>query len=493
MAGVQPLPLSYTIGRWQRVEFGSNGFADEVTDSPTVLDVLPGDGGPTVVGLHTLGGAGREAFRDEVVGPRAVPFALLVTVDWTLGDETGANLAVVPPSLDSARIFEALSNLYRAQDSSTDGGGATIEGLDGWGGAPALISASTECPVNACSFSAVGVDSDPGCGVQVSSVAACEDSECALSVDWIGYCGRPIVTSDEAGFAVVPGPFGFAWGSGRIEVGVECACGLPPEDGDGDGWSIDDGDCDDSDDEIFPGASEACDTVDSDCDGDLVDGETDLDGDSLPDCIDEDADGDSFTPGEGDCDDNDPAVFPGAPEACDVVDSDCDGDLVESDTDLDGDGLPDCVDDDVDGDGSPAIEDCDDGDAAAFPGAPEACDLLDADCNGSLVDGAPDFDFVDPHASPPQRTGATGADLRPRHPHPGGAGRPGLEPSGPGALAADRVWPVGRSQGRSPSRAVSVQGHVGGRPGLRDRRPRDDIGRGDPARGRVPEHRDRLV
>jgi len=37
-----------------------------------------------------------------------------------------------------------------------------------------------------------------------------------------------------------------------------------------------------------------------------------------------DADGDGFTPAEGDCNDSDPAVFPGAAEVCDGVDNDCD-------------------------------------------------------------------------------------------------------------------------------------------------------------------------
>ena len=37
-----------------------------------------------------------------------------------------------------------------------------------------------------------------------------------------------------------------------------------------------------------------------------------------------DVDGDGFTPGDGDCDDDDPAIWPGAPEFCDGVDSDCD-------------------------------------------------------------------------------------------------------------------------------------------------------------------------
>jgi len=43
-----------------------------------------------------------------------------------------------------------------------------------------------------------------------------------------------------------------------------------------------------------------------------------------------DLDGDGYSPGAGDCDDADPAVNPGAVEACDQVDNDCDG-MVDED------------------------------------------------------------------------------------------------------------------------------------------------------------------
>ncbi len=47
---------------------------------------------------------------------------------------------------------------------------------------------------------------------------------------------------------------------------------------------------------------------------------------------------------------------------------------------------------DADGDGSPADEDCDDTNPAVFPGAPETCDGVDQDCDGEADDGfsAPD-------------------------------------------------------------------------------------------------------
>jgi len=95
-------------------------------------------------------------------------------------------------------------------------------------------------------------------------------------------------------------------------------------DQDGDGWSQGNGDCDDMDATIYPGAPEVCnDGIDQNCDG-VVDEGTDNDGDGLTQC-------------DGDCDDGDATRYPGAVEICDRFDTDCDGD-VDEDFDLDGDG-----------------------------------------------------------------------------------------------------------------------------------------------------------
>ena len=70
----------------------------------------------------------------------------------------------------------------------------------------------------------------------------------------------------------------------------------------------------------------------------------------------------------GDCEDGDAAYFPGAAETdcADPNDYNCDGSTGFAD---------------ADGDGFPACEDCDDGAAEANPDAAEICDGLDNDCD----------------------------------------------------------------------------------------------------------------
>ena len=127
-------------------------------------------------------------------------------------------------------------------------------------------------------------------------------------------------------------------------------------------------DCDDADPAVFPGAVELCNAIDDDCDGSVDDG-IDADGDGFPGC------------GGSDCDDGDPAVFPGATEQCNGVDDDCDS-AIDEGFDPDGDGWGTCT----------ATADCWEGNALVFPGAAETADGVDEDCDGVVDEGTDAFD-----------------------------------------------------------------------------------------------------
>ena len=86
---------------------------------------------------------------------------------------------------------------------------------------------------------------------------------------------------------------------------------------------------------------------------------------------------------EGDCNDADAYVNPGAPfELCNSLDDDCDGFAGF------GLGVNDFEDDDGDGFTDDACTesgtDCDDGDPQRYLGAPERCNMLDDDCDGTV-------------------------------------------------------------------------------------------------------------
>jgi hypothetical protein len=206
-------------------------------------------------------------------------------------------------------------------------------------------------------------------------------------------------------------------------------------DDDGDGYTVEDGDCNDTDSSVYPGATEICDNVDNDCD-EAVDDGFDADGDRIADCTDncpatpnpgqEDTDQDTVGDDCDGCPNDTNKTQPGLC-GCGVADTDSDNDgtldcndscpndpnkTVPSicgcgvaDTDSDSDGTPDCDDNcpndpnktepgvcgcgapdtDTDADGTP---DCNDGcpsdpDKVA-PGAC-GCGSADTDTDGDII------------------------------------------------------------------------------------------------------------
>ena len=184
-----------------------------------------------------------------------------------------------------------------------------------------------------------------------------------------------------------------------------------------DGYVADRSDCDDTAGDVHPGAVEICNDVDDDCDGAADDADPDLDLTTATTWY-ADGDGDTFgDPDEGmsacaapdgyvadrtDCDDTDPGVNPGAVEVCNDMDDDCDGLVDDADPNLDLSSASTWyLDGDGDGFGDPSSpvnaclqpenyladdSDCDDADDQVHPGAPEQCNGIDDDCNGTADD-----------------------------------------------------------------------------------------------------------
>jgi len=240
----------------------------------------------------------------------------------------------------------------------------------------------------------------------VPGASDCDDSDAATHPGALEYCDGHDDdcdgVTDEDDAADAPTWYGDADGDGYGEPTTTTrACAVPS------GFAEAATDCDDGATATYPGATEWCDGVDTDCDGTLDEDDAedattwyaDMDGDAHGDpdatvisCLAPP----SFVTDSTDCDDGAAAVNPAATELCDGVDDDCDGTVDEDDAadaptwyaDVDGDGYGDA------GDTTAACSqpsafvaddaDCDDWDATIHPGADEYCDGGDDDCDGSI-------------------------------------------------------------------------------------------------------------
>jgi len=162
-----------------------------------------------------------------------------------------------------------------------------------------------------------------------------------------------------------------------------CAGAAPPA-----GYAATDGDCDENDEKVHPGATDICNMKDDDCNGQI-------DENAPPVTMWPDGDGDGYytfqmgTPKMGcgniagyaarggDCDDRDAAVHPGATEICNLKDDDCDAQIDERVRPTCGVGW--CA------RYSPT---CDAADCVPGPPAQETCNAFDDDCDGELDNGA---------------------------------------------------------------------------------------------------------
>ena len=270
------------------------------------------------------------------------------------------------------------------------GGADGADGADGGGGGTDAPDADED-----------GVPAGEDCDDTNSRVYPGADEVCD---GWDNDCDDLTDADDDSltdGTVAFTDADGDTWGDDGAALVV---CALPA------GAADRGGDCDDTTPAIAPDAAEGCNGADDACDALVDDFDPDLVGAFV---VFTDADGDTWgddataaqvctlppdavTQG-GDCADADPAIYPGAAEACDEVDADCDGDLEDPDAtgratfyaDADGDGFAAAGAATVDRCTAPAgfvsaTGDCDDTTALAVPGGTEACgDAIDNDCSGA--------------------------------------------------------------------------------------------------------------
>ena len=180
----------------------------------------------------------------------------------------------------------------------------------------------------------------------------------------------------------------------------------------GAGYSTQSGDCNDANAAVNPGATEVCNGIDDNCDGQIDEG--------VKSTFYADADGDNYGDASSttlactapagyvsnntDCNDGDASIHPGASEVCNGLDDNCNGQIDE--------GVQSTFYRDADGDtyGNPNLTtlacsaptgyvsnntDCDDGDAAVHPGATEVCNGIDDNCNGQIDEGVQSTFYAD--------------------------------------------------------------------------------------------------
>jgi len=223
-------------------------------------------------------------------------------------------------------------------------------------------------------------------------------------------CGGDSACDEEDKVAAFPDSDGDGFGDGAL---VQSRCKVGP------GFVAIGGDCEDENPDIFPGAREQCDGLDNNCNN------------SVDETLEtfafyEDSDGDGrgsaesvayfcqvpegFADNTDDCDDSDADRYFEAPELCDGVDNDCDGDADDEDDTLDPTSATTYYrDNDRDGYGNAAnvqlacatlgdtwslnADDCNDNDPDINPLGLEVCNTVDDNCDQLVDEDDPTLDL----------------------------------------------------------------------------------------------------
>ena len=325
------------------------------------------------------------------------------------GDGFGdASQSVISCLSELLALDEATSYVANADDcddsdsetypgSSREGGELCVRDADGDGygdsTAAAPYDAGTDC-------------NDADASIFPNNARFEDDELCVVDADGDGYgdaipsvAADPGSDCDDSNALIYPGY--------NNEAGTLCIL-----DADGDGFGqanapqpYDSGsDCDDTDAEIHPDMEESCDGVDNDCSGEV----DDYQGNNAPRWYyDDDNDGFGnssvsiyacnapvgYVSDSTDCNDSNADAYPNAPEFCDGIDTNCNG--IDDDNSAQ-DATLWYQDGDADGYGSGILQascsqpsgfvadsgDCNDNNAAIFPGADEYCNSVDDNCDG---------------------------------------------------------------------------------------------------------------
>ncbi len=276
-------------------------------------------------------------------------------------------------------VDEGLANTYYA-DTDNDGYGDANNSTQACTAPSGYVSDNTDCD-----------DTDLNINSGATEICDGIDNNCDGNVDE-GLANTYYADTDNDGY-------------GDANNSTQ-ACTVPS------GYVVDDTDCDDTDLNINPGAIEVCDGIDNNCDGNTDEGVTntyyaDTDNDGYGDAANTTqacSVPTGYVSDNTDCDDNEAAAYPSATEICDGIDNNCDGNTDEGVTntyyaDTDNDGY---------GDAANTTQacsvptgyvsdntDCDDNEAAAYPGATEVCDGIDNNCDGNTDEGVLNTYYLD--------------------------------------------------------------------------------------------------